>query len=294
MAGSTFSRIKTWIAGQTLTASDLNAEFDNILNNLDPTGIDDESATNATAQATKDPYAGSSLVKAVSLEEEIQEIRYILKQITGQAYWYVDPDCVSSKGSYAADAEASDTYVITLDPVPATYYVGMVINFKPNTANTGACTINVNTLGAKSIKKHHDVDPATGDIEANQIVTIVYDGTNFEMQSQLGRSDLCRIKTGTYTGDGTEGQAITGVGFTPKYVKIWDHITSEVDQEIFEKLDQSWGNFIVQHGIIPTHEHRSLPDKINSLDADGFTVDDAGGDAAPNRDTNSYDYLALG
>ncbi len=92
MAGSTFSRIKTWIAGQTLTASDLNAEYDNILSNLDPTGIDDESASNAAAQATKDPYAGSSLVKAVSLEEEIQELRYMIKQITGETYWYIDTD----------------------------------------------------------------------------------------------------------------------------------------------------------------------------------------------------------
>jgi len=34
--GATFSRVKTWSASETLTASDLNAEFDNILNNLAP------------------------------------------------------------------------------------------------------------------------------------------------------------------------------------------------------------------------------------------------------------------
>ncbi len=91
MAGSTFSRIKTWIAGQTLTASDLNAEFDNVLSNLDPTGIDDESASNAAAQAVKDPYSGASLDKAVSLEEELQQLRYLIKQLHGETYWYVDP-----------------------------------------------------------------------------------------------------------------------------------------------------------------------------------------------------------
>ncbi len=190
MAGSTFSRIKTWIAGQTLTASDLNAEYDNILSNLDPTGIDDESATNAAAQATKDPYAGASLIKAVSLEEELQQIRYILKQITGQSQWYIDADTVSARGSYAADAEASDTYVITLDPVPAAYYDGMVISFKANTANTGAATLNVNALGAKDIKKKRDQDLATSDIEANQVVIVVYDGTNFQMQSQVASANV--------------------------------------------------------------------------------------------------------
>jgi len=87
---------------------------------------------------------------------------------------------------YAADAEGSDTYVITLSPVPAAYYNGMVVNFKANTANTGAATLNVNALGAKTIKKMHDQDLETGDIESGQIVTLVYDGTNFQMQSQTG------------------------------------------------------------------------------------------------------------
>lgn len=90
---------------------------------------------------------------------------------------------------YAADGEASDTYVITLSPVPAAYYAGMVLHFMANTANTGACTLNVNSLGAKTIKKQNDQDTETGDIEAGQIVTVVYDGTNFQMQSQSALGD---------------------------------------------------------------------------------------------------------
>lgn len=90
--GATFSRVKTWSAGETLTASDLNAEFDNVLNNLDPDGIDDAS-TNATAmQATADPYPGSSASLATDLRGEIQRLRYQIAQITGETYWYVDPD----------------------------------------------------------------------------------------------------------------------------------------------------------------------------------------------------------
>lgn len=91
-AGATFSRTKTWSSSETLTASDLNAEFNNILNNLLPAGIDDESASDAAAQAVSDPYPGGSLSKATSLQGEIQQIRYLLKQLTGESYWYVDPD----------------------------------------------------------------------------------------------------------------------------------------------------------------------------------------------------------
>ena len=86
---------------------------------------------------------------------------------------------------YAADAEASDTYVITLDPVPTAYVEGMMINFKANTANTGACTLNVNGLGAIALKKNVSADLADNDIIADKIVTVIYDGTNFQVVSTL-------------------------------------------------------------------------------------------------------------
>lgn len=82
-----------------------------------------------------------------------------------------------------ADAQANDTYVVTIPNPPAAYFPGFTLAFSPNTANTGACTLNVSSLGAKAIKKYHDVDPATGDIEAGQIVIVKYDGTNFQMMS---------------------------------------------------------------------------------------------------------------
>jgi hypothetical protein len=36
-----------------------------------------------------------------------------------------------------------------------------------------------------TIKKRRDVDLESGDIEGNQIVTVSYDGTNFQMDSQI-------------------------------------------------------------------------------------------------------------
>ena len=86
---------------------------------------------------------------------------------------------------YAADAGASDTYVITLNPVPAAYATGMVVRFKANTKNTGAATLNVNSLGAKTIKKDQGADLADNDIAASQIVEVIYDGTNFQLLSPI-------------------------------------------------------------------------------------------------------------
>lgn len=90
---------------------------------------------------------------------------------------------------FAADAGSNDTYVATLSPAPAAYITGEHYRFKANTANTGACTINFNGLGAKAIKKAAGgitTDLADNDIRAGQWVDLVYDGTNMQMQSLLG------------------------------------------------------------------------------------------------------------
>lgn len=89
--GATFSRVKTWITGQTLTASDLNAEFDNVLNNLTPTGIDDASTDAAAMRTTVDPYPASTESLPTSLAGELHRLRYMIQQITGMTYWYQDP-----------------------------------------------------------------------------------------------------------------------------------------------------------------------------------------------------------
>lgn len=84
---------------------------------------------------------------------------------------------------YAADAGSTDAYAVTLAPAPTAYFTGMTVKFKANTANTGAATLNVNALGAKDVKKNYNTALETGDILANQLVAVIYDGTNFQMLS---------------------------------------------------------------------------------------------------------------
>lgn len=123
---------------------------------------------------------------------------------------------------YAADAGVSDTYVITLSPVPTAYTTGMVVLFKANTANTGAATLNVNSLGAKTIKKNYNEDLADNDIKANQLVSVIYDGTNFQLLSPI--SNIVTYKNGTTTraGDAASGdQTIAhGLGKVPRKTSI--------------------------------------------------------------------------
>ena len=80
---------------------------------------------------------------------------------------------------YATSDTGSDAYTVTLTPVPGAYFAGMIVRFKADVANTGACSLDVNSLGAKSIKLDDGSDPGDGYIQAGSVVTVVYDGTNF-------------------------------------------------------------------------------------------------------------------
>lgn len=109
--GATFSRLKIWIAGETLTSSDLNAEFDNILNNLDPSGIDDESNNLTAFQATADPYPGGSESLPTNLAGEIWRLRYQFKEVLGTAQWYSDaPINLTTLANYTAEHNTDGTH----------------------------------------------------------------------------------------------------------------------------------------------------------------------------------------
>ena len=88
---------------------------------------------------------------------------------------------VNGSFNYGTDAGASDTYAVTITGITA-YTTGLPVYFKANTANTGACTLNINSLGAVALKsKGGSSDPENNYIIANEIVHCVYDGTNFQI-----------------------------------------------------------------------------------------------------------------
>lgn len=84
---------------------------------------------------------------------------------------------------YAADTGAANAYVIAPNPAYTSYSTGMCVLFKAANTNTTISTININALGVKTIKKDYNTDLTAGDVIANQIYEVVYDGTNFQLIS---------------------------------------------------------------------------------------------------------------
>ena len=82
--------------------------------------------------------------------------------------------------NYFAGGGAADVITGTVTPALTSYVTGaMYIMVGAAADNTGACTLNINGLGAKNIKTVKGNDPAAADIETGSGVAIfVYDGTN--------------------------------------------------------------------------------------------------------------------
>lgn len=98
-----------------------------------------------------------------------------------------------SWNEYAVGTSGTDSYAIAPSGVTA-YVTGQTFKFKADVANTGACSLNVNGLGAKTIKKNVTSDLATGDILANQLVVVTYDGTNMQLTStEAGLKDATQL-----------------------------------------------------------------------------------------------------
>lgn len=72
----------------------------------------------------------------------------------------------------------ANTYTVTLNYTPTAYVDGMCVLMRVNVANTGASTINVDSLGTKAIKRIDGTDLLAGDLAAGKIVELRYDSSN--------------------------------------------------------------------------------------------------------------------
>ena len=96
-------------------------------------------------------------------------------------------DLVVNAGDYATTTGSSNAYALTLDSA-FVLAAGTVVKAQASFANTGAPTLEVtpsggSTTGAKAIVNSAGSPLNPGDIPSGAIFTVIYDGTNYQMQS---------------------------------------------------------------------------------------------------------------
>jgi hypothetical protein len=115
----------------------------------------------------------------------------------------------------------------------------------------------------------------------------------------IAGTTIARIATGTYTGDGATSQAVSGVGFEPKWVRIFERSTSNgagiwIGETTDTIVDDNAAGGSVTYEATWTAAGQFRTNEIISLDTDGFTVDDDSADAHPNKNSTVYSYIAIG
>lgn len=88
---------------------------------------------------------------------------------------------IQNLSNYYVTTGSSNAYVLTVNPSLTSYTAGTLYRIKPNFTNTGAATINISGLGAKSLVKNTSAALVANDLISGQIYEIIYDGTNFQV-----------------------------------------------------------------------------------------------------------------
>ena len=157
-------------------------------------------------------------------------------------------------GRGCADAGGDDTYACNMGIADTSYITRAFYSLTPVTANTGPASVDYSSLGAKNIKKFvsgSKVDPADGDICANQTAFFYYDGTDMVLFSTL-----CNPASGAVAGtEGTIGKfgadgddmvdsAITEDADSINFAKLPEFCPTTclfaLDTSIFETSLKSW------------------------------------------------------
>ncbi|MDB5158777.1 MAG: hypothetical protein JWR50_3484 [Mucilaginibacter sp.] len=93
-----------------------------------------------------------------------------------------------SGAKISATALGTNTYTASISPGITGYVNTQQFFIKFTNANTGAATLNLNSIGAVPIVKNVSVALAAGDILTGQILCLAYDGANFQITNALSAS----------------------------------------------------------------------------------------------------------
>jgi hypothetical protein len=90
--------------------------------------------------------------------------------------------CQDNAFDWLTSVSGTDTIIASAAIVMGAYASGQCFRFVSSGANTTtSVTLNINSLGAKSITKNGSTSLAVGDIPSGAVVEVVYDGTLFQL-----------------------------------------------------------------------------------------------------------------
>ena len=163
------------VSGTVISSTAFNALTADLATGLS-TAITKDGQTTVTANIPMSTYkftglgVGSAATDSANLSQVQSTVTKLLTSVSG-----------------------ADTITAVGAPVVAAYAAGQMFYFVATGDNTGAVTLNIDALGAKAVTRDGSVALAAGDIKSGEVVVVVYDGTRFQVVSQLNSAGDARF-----------------------------------------------------------------------------------------------------
>ena len=147
-------------------------------------------------------FSKNTLARASAVQTELAALQTELATVPTAA------SLNEGRATYAADTGSANAYLVALPVTLTSYTAGLTVMFKASAANTGATTLNVDSVGVKNILRHDLSALSANDITINSIVTAAYDGTQFLITGVHG-SDVAAVAASATTATTQASNAAT-------------------------------------------------------------------------------------
>jgi len=168
---------------------------------------------------------------------------------------YVAISSASTGGVNKGTTSGTDTYTVNISTVTS-YSTNDLYVIKFANANTGAATLNISGLGAKTLVKNNNVGLVGGDIQAGQEFAVIYDGTNMQVIG-IAPNQMFAFVTNAESTQITKGQVVYASGasgdrMAVKLAKNTDDLTSAktIGLVFSSTISANGTGYIITQGVI--------------------------------------------